>query len=403
MLKEEKVSPPEIAQLEIQARQAYEQRRTRECVGFIKSLLRLDPENSEGRRLQTAIQKEIQRDLTDAHALIEDSRNRNDGAKYRKAAEIILLKVLYLDPDNDAAKALRANARTLDEQQEAVTSSASPMFAETLERPDEVPFTTGAAAVVETHTKVRQSNRFTVPIILAILAVGGASAFFLLESGATSANETPAPSASSPAFQPFPASPVSSEPVPSAVSTTSTVVTEPVFPALPPPAADTPRPADPGSVATPAPPPAATQTARFDSARPVAFVEAGTLSVTSPVTADVFMNGKPVGITPLSLQLIAGRHTLEYRLGDLRTVVTHEIKANQTTNSVVTFDLTVQINARPWAQVYVDGTPRRPLGQTPLSNVSVPIGSVLIFENPNFATKSHRVAAGDAAIQMIFP
>ena len=147
----------------------------------------------------------------------------------------------------------------------------------------------------------------------------------------------------------------------------------------------------------------APQPARFDSAKPVAFVEAGTLSVTSSVTADVFMNGKPVGTTPLSLQLIAGRHTMEYRRGDLKTVVTHEVKPNQTTNSVVTFDMTVQINARPWAQVFVDGMPRRPLGQTPLSNVNVPLGSVLIFENPNFATKSHRIAEGDTAIQMIFP
>src|SRR5688572_12391861 len=144
MLKEEQVSTPEISQLETQARHAYEQRRTRECVGLIKSLLDLDSENSEGRRLQTAIQKELQRDLTDAHALIEDSKNREDGAKYRKAAEIILLKVMYLDPENAAAKALLANARAIDEQQ-------APLASPPVQAPEnvhtEVPFTTGAADV----------------------------------------------------------------------------------------------------------------------------------------------------------------------------------------------------------------------------------------------------------------
>jgi hypothetical protein len=63
----------------------------------------------------------------------------------------------------------------------------------------------------------------------------------------------------------------------------------------------------------------------------------------------------------------------------------------------------VQINAKPWAQVFLDGPVRRSLGQTPLSGVSVPVGAVLLFENPNFPTKSHRIAAADNAIQVEFP
>jgi hypothetical protein len=82
--------------------------------------------------------------------------------------------------------------------------------------------------------------------------------------------------------------------------------------------------------------------------------------------------------------------------------VNHDIKANQTTAASVTFQTNVQINAKPWAQVFLDGAQRRALGQTPLSSVSVPIGGVLIFENPNFATKSYRITEKDTAIQVDF-
>ena len=131
--------------------------------------------------------------------------------------------------------------------------------------------------------------------------------------------------------------------------------------------------------------------------------EPGSLAVNSAIAADIYMADKMLGSTPMTLQLTPGRHTLEYRHGDLRTVMTHEIKSRETISALVTFDTTVQLNARPWAQVFVEGSARRALGQTPLSSVRVPIGSVLTFENPNFPPKSHRVVETDTAIQMVFP
>ena len=70
---------------------------------------------------------------------------------------------------------------------------------------------------------------------------------------------------------------------------------------------------------------------------------------------------------------------------------------------MVTFDVPVQINARPWAQVFIEGSQRQPLGQTPLSDVRVPIGSLLVFENPNFQGKSYRVTGKETEIRMTFP
>jgi hypothetical protein len=63
----------------------------------------------------------------------------------------------------------------------------------------------------------------------------------------------------------------------------------------------------------------------------------------------------------------------------------------------------VQINAKPWAQVFIDGIRKTPIGQTPLGDVQVPLGSVLVFQNPGFADKRHRVTARDTAIQVTFP
>jgi hypothetical protein len=129
----------------------------------------------------------------------------------------------------------------------------------------------------------------------------------------------------------------------------------------------------------------------------------GELAVSSPITAEIYMGGRRLGSTPTTLQLPVGRQTLEYRRGNLRTRVSHEIKPNETTTASITFQVTVQINARPWAQVFLDGAPRLPLGQTPLSGVTVPVGGVLLFENPKFTSKSYRITEKDDAIQVDFP
>jgi hypothetical protein len=131
--------------------------------------------------------------------------------------------------------------------------------------------------------------------------------------------------------------------------------------------------------------------------------ENGRLAVSSPTATDIYIDGQFAGSTPTTLPLSSGRHTIEYRHGDLRSVISSEIKPNETTSVSVTFPVTVQINAKPWAQVFLEDGARRPLGQTPLSGVAIPIGSVLAFENPNFPTKTHRVTEKDTAIQVNFP
>src|SRR3954454_22456235 len=90
-----------IAALVAQARTAYQQNKIKECMALVRSVLQNDSSNTAALELQTAVRFDMQRDLNDARALIEESQNKPEAQKFRKAAEIILLKALYLDPDSE--------------------------------------------------------------------------------------------------------------------------------------------------------------------------------------------------------------------------------------------------------------------------------------------------------------
>jgi hypothetical protein len=129
----------------------------------------------------------------------------------------------------------------------------------------------------------------------------------------------------------------------------------------------------------------------------------GILAVSSPTSVDIYKDNVYLGSVPISLELPPGTQTLEYRHGNLRRNVTHGINSNETTKAMVTFEVNVQINSRPWAEVFIEGVERKDLGQTPLSGVRVPIGSVLSFENPQFPAKKYRVTGNETGIQIVFP
>ena len=86
----------------------------------------------------------------------------------------------------------------------------------------------------------------------------------------------------------------------------------------------------------------------------VAAIQTGTLAVSSPTTVDIYMGDQFVGSAPATLELQAGSQTIEYRHKGMKKVVTHFIRPNEMTTAMVTFDVPVQINAKPWAQVFLD-------------------------------------------------
>src|SRR5678816_3118594 len=109
--RDEMPSGTDLPELVGRARTAYEQKRTKECIELTKQALLADPDNVEAKALHAAVLSDIQRDLVDARALLEDARKIDDGQKYRKAAEIILLKILYLDPSHSEAKDLLSGSK----------------------------------------------------------------------------------------------------------------------------------------------------------------------------------------------------------------------------------------------------------------------------------------------------
>jgi hypothetical protein len=398
----------EFAELTAQARAAYQEKRTKECLELTHRVLAADPGNSEANGLREAVLADIERDLQDARALLEDSLAVSDGQKYRKAAEIILLKILYIDATHAEAKELFAQAKGSSSSVPFTASPVQPTYTASSVQPirrahlEEAGFTASPTPVV-LDEEPRQPINLRIPLICAGIIVLGSGLWFFGSKAVASFTQSSdaavvAPVESKP---PVPRPAQTSRPV---VSTVSTAVT----PANVPPKNEV-QPAEPQvpvnriaatvPAPTPAPPPVPAPT----SNKPAAAKEPGSLAVNSPMAADIYLGDKYLGATPTTLSMPPGRHTIEYRSGDLRASMTHEVRSGETTTVFVTFEITVHLNARPWANVFVEGTSRKALGQTPLSSVRVPIGSVLTFENPQFPPKNYRVRPGDSAIQVVFP
>ena len=508
MLRDESTAPADIPGLVAQARTAYQQNRIKECLALTKAALLVDPGNSASLEMQSAVRFDMQRDLSDARALIEESRNKPEAQKYRKAAEIILLKALYLDPDSEGAKTLLSSIRSasdtpmtfstpsasapyvppapveytapappppvavapppvqpeppaaptpivfapqvvrepvpvvIDEPfddpflKETPAVFAPPAVAEVETKPyvyeepavslpaaarlepiasanvmqpgvsvqEPIPFTVGTSYIEKPgymkpgKKKKEGRSSYAVPLTLVAVAVIAGGLFLAKQklgtnaSASTSSESSPnvtdravpkpgSYSTSSAASAPAPAVTTAGNSAPTKTTASATNV--------PPPVPDV---------------PAATSASTTNTkTTPAAAPATGYLAVSSAVPAEIYQGSKYMGSTPTTLQLPTGNQTLEYRHADLRTVVTHVIKAKETTTALVVFDALVQVNARPWATVSIEGSPRITLGQTPLSDVRLPVGSVLVFENPNFPSKSHKIVAGDKAIQMVFP
>jgi PEGA domain len=397
MVNQELIST-DTSELATQARAAYEQKRIRECLSLTKTLLEADPENSEAQMLHSAIRADIRQDLHDARGLLEQSGTKDEQKKYRKAAEIILIKALNVDPENKEAKMLLQSARAMSggasmtpETPQVSTMPQVSQVAQTSENPEAVedlPFTVAPPLV---RKKEEKKSQLKIPVVAVgiVVLIGGLLVIRhfrrtnpdTLAAPVEQAESVRRPTTSSTQYPPAPAPAEVTPPSKPPVSTQT-------------PVAATAAPAPASSPTTPAgtPPGAGNATS-----------EMGRLAVSSTIPAEIYLGNKNLGSTPTTVQLPAGRQTLEYRHGDLRTVVNHTIKANETISAAITFQVTVQINAKPWAQVFLEGTPRRPLGQTPLSGITVPVSSVLVFENPNFPSKTYRVTEKDSAVQVDFP
>jgi len=93
-----------ISELVELVRKAFADRRRQDCSALAKAILELDPQNDDALYIQSWIQCEIEQDLQLAHSLLPDLKKDETLCK---EAQLIIQRVLELDPGNKAAEALR--------------------------------------------------------------------------------------------------------------------------------------------------------------------------------------------------------------------------------------------------------------------------------------------------------
>jgi len=120
----------------------------------------------------------------------------------------------------------------------------------------------------------------------------------------------------------------------------------------------------------------------------------GWISMRSPVTVEVRENGRLLGTTDTDrIMLTAGRHEIELSNDTLGYRATRAILVPPGRVAPMTVDLpqgVINLNATPWAEVFIDG---RRVGETPLGNLPVTIGPhEVIFRHPQFGEKRQAVS-----------
>jgi len=118
----------------------------------------------------------------------------------------------------------------------------------------------------------------------------------------------------------------------------------------------------------------------------------GGITVTSTIDLQVFKDGKVVGSTAGPLAVNEGPHNLVFvneTLG-FRLNQTINVRGGQMTAvKIAVPNGRMSINAVPWADVFINGTPR---GETPIANLALPIGThEVIFRHPQFGERKQTV------------
>ena len=139
------------------------------------------------------------------------------------------------------------------------------------------------------------------------------------------------------------------------------------------------------AVAAPAAPAAAPR-----AASPPA--NAGWVTFDSPLELRVLSRGQPAGSTRGRVSLAAGSHEFELvsDVYEIRQTISARVAAGQGTRIAIQLPSgLLSINALPWADVWVDGTP---VGTTPLANLSLKVGThQVVLRHPTLGERQQAV------------
>ena len=116
--------------------------------------------------------------------------------------------------------------------------------------------------------------------------------------------------------------------------------------------------------------------------------------VRAPFAIEIREEGRLLGTTDADrVMMAAGRHEIQLVSEALGYKVMRVVNVLPGKVVTLTVDLpngTVNLNAAPWAEVWIDG---QRVGETPLGNLSVPIGPhEIVFRHPQFGEKRHAVS-----------
>ena len=117
----------------------------------------------------------------------------------------------------------------------------------------------------------------------------------------------------------------------------------------------------------------------------------GWISVSAPMDVQIFEGGRLIGNNMSDrIMVSAGRHDIEVVNEAVGYRVTRSLQVTAGKVTAVKLEMpqgTISVNAQPWAEVWVDG---ERVGETPIGNLAVPIGShSVLFRHPELGEQHH--------------
>ncbi|HVL68182.1 MAG TPA: PEGA domain-containing protein [Vicinamibacterales bacterium] len=140
----------------------------------------------------------------------------------------------------------------------------------------------------------------------------------------------------------------------------------------------------------PEPPPAAPAQPPPPAGAPLA----GWITARAPFAVEIRQHDRLIGTTEADrVMLAAGTHDLEFVNQSLGYRATRSVQVTAGRVTTITLDLpkgTVNLNATPWAEVWINGAR---VGETPIGNLALPIGPhEIVFRHPQFGEKRHAIS-----------
>jgi serine/threonine protein kinase len=131
----------------------------------------------------------------------------------------------------------------------------------------------------------------------------------------------------------------------------------------------------------------------------------GWLMVKAPFSLEIREEGRLLGTSDADrVMMAAGRHEIQLVSETMGYRTTRAVQVMPGKVAHINIDLpngVVNLNATPWAEVWIDG---QRVGETPIGNLSVPIGPhEVVFRHPQFGEKRHAISvtlAGPARISV---